>query len=90
MDPCIPRNWREFEIIYRREKTHYRIKVENPIGISRGVARVELDGILQKENEVTLKDDSQPHNVLVVLGEKPSGETDKPAAAEKQRAGSSQ
>jgi cyclic beta-1,2-glucan synthetase len=90
MDPCIPRNWREFEIIYRRDKTHYRIKVENPIGISRGVARVELDGILQKENEVTLIDDGRPHNVLVVLGEKPPGETQRPAAAEKQRAGRSQ
>ena len=79
IDPCVPRWWREFEITYRREKTTYRIKVENPLAISHGVATVELDGQLLSDDEISLTDDGQTHNVLVVLGEKPVKETSEPA-----------
>jgi len=75
IDPCIPRNWRDFEITYRRGKTQYRIKVDNPVGISRGVGRVELDGVVQPEKEVRLPDDGQPHNINVVMAE----QADEPA-----------
>ncbi|MGI8836691.1 MAG: GH36-type glycosyl hydrolase domain-containing protein [Pyrinomonadaceae bacterium] len=75
IDPCVPRWWREFEITYRREKTTFRIKVENPLGISHGVASVELDGQLLSDDEISLTDDAQTHNVRVVLGEKPAQET---------------
>jgi cyclic beta-1,2-glucan synthetase len=67
-NPCIPRHWPEYEMTYRRGKTSYRIIVENPAGVSRGVAVVELDGALQKEFEIKLIDDGRPHAVRVVLG----------------------
>ncbi|MDQ2922119.1 MAG: hypothetical protein M3R52_10985, partial [Acidobacteriota bacterium] len=70
VDPCVPRWWRDFEITYRRSRTTYRIKIENPLGVSRGVATVELDGTLQTNDEIRLTDDSQTHIVRVVLGEK--------------------
>ena len=76
VDPCIPRWWRDFEITYRRGRTTYRIKVENPLGVSRGVATVELDGALQTSDEIPLSDDGQTHNVRVVMGEKPKSEAD--------------
>jgi hypothetical protein len=66
----VPRWWRDFEITYRRGHTTYRLKVENPLGVSRGVATVELDGALQKNDEFNLSDDGQTHIVRVVLGEK--------------------
>jgi cyclic beta-1,2-glucan synthetase len=72
LDPCIPRFWREFEITYRRGSTTYRIKVENPHAVSRGVATVELDGRAQSADEVALTDDGQAHEIRVVLGEKPA------------------
>ncbi len=53
IDPCVPRWWREFEITYRREKTTYRIKVENPLAISHGVASVELDGQMLTNDEIS-------------------------------------
>ncbi|HKY30654.1 MAG TPA: glucoamylase family protein [Pyrinomonadaceae bacterium] len=94
IDPCIPRWWREFEIVYRRERTTYRIKVENPAAIHRGVASVELDGIIQAGSEIVLVDDNQTHTLRVVLGERaepakgPEGE--KPAVGvESKSAGSS-
>jgi len=71
IDPCIPRFWREFEITYRRERTTYRIKVENPHSLCRGVAEVRLDGKLQPDDFIPLGDDGQVHDVRVVLGDKP-------------------
>ena len=75
IDPCVPRWWRDFDIIYRRGRAFYRIKVENPLAVSRGVAIVELDGILQTEDEIPLTDDGQ-HTVRVVLGEKAKPDKD--------------
>ena len=70
IDPCIPRWWRDFEITYRRNRTVFRIRVENPLGVSRGVATVELDGKMQSDDSFELADDGQTHIVRVVLGEK--------------------
>jgi cellobiose phosphorylase len=74
IDPCIPKAWPGYKIIYqRRGKQHanttYVIKVENPDHVCRGVARVELDGIaLAAADELTLTDDGQTHVLHVVLG----------------------
>jgi cyclic beta-1,2-glucan synthetase len=70
MDPCIPRGWREFEITYRRGKTTYRIIVDNPHSLCRGVAEVKLDGVAQSGNEVVLVGDGEQHQILVLMGEK--------------------
>ena len=68
IDPCIPRGWREFEIIYRRRKTEYHIKVENPLGVCKGIAKMKLDGKELPENEILLTDDEQIHEVQITLG----------------------
>jgi len=70
IDPCIPRLWREFEITYRRGKTTYRITVENPHSLCRGIAEVKLDGVAQSGDDIGLIDDEQTHEVRVVMGEK--------------------
>jgi cyclic beta-1,2-glucan synthetase len=69
IDPCIPRGWPGFQITYRHGDTLYRITVENPKGVCRGVSRVSLDGnLLPGEALVPLSDDGREHRVLVVLG----------------------
>lgn len=69
IDPCIPRGWKGFEITYRHGDTLYRISVENPKGVCRGVSRVSLDGtLLPGEALVPLSDDGREHRVQVVLG----------------------
>jgi cyclic beta-1,2-glucan synthetase len=74
IEPCIPRIWRAFEIDYRRgKKTLYKIKVENPLGICRGVAEVRLDGKIVSSHKILLTDDEQTHHVIVVLGEPGDG-----------------
>jgi cyclic beta-1,2-glucan synthetase len=79
IDPCVPRWWRQFEITYRRGRTTYRIKVENPAGVSCGVVSVELDGQQSENEHIALNDDGQTHEVRVIMGEKTvsaDGDTD--------------
>ncbi len=68
INPCVPRGWREFEIIYRRGATVYRIKVENPKGVSTGVVEVKLDGERLADHAIPLVDDALTHHVHVILG----------------------
>jgi cellobiose phosphorylase len=65
----VPRWWREFEITYRRGRAVYKTKVENPLGVSRGVVNVEVDGVTQAGEAITLVDDEKTHNVRIVMGE---------------------
>jgi cyclic beta-1,2-glucan synthetase len=69
IDPCIPKEWKSFEIAYRHGDTLYRITVENPKGVCRGVSRISLDGSpLPEGAPVPLADDAREHRVEVVLG----------------------
>ena len=69
IDPCIPREWKRFKITYRYGETCYRIIVENPAGVCRGVLRVTLDGIqLPAGALVPLSKDGSEHHVEVMLG----------------------
>jgi cyclic beta-1,2-glucan synthetase len=74
LDPCIPRRWPRFELVLKYRRARYEIEVQNPDGISRGVARVELDGVVAPaavqagQARLSLVDDAQTHRVRVVLG----------------------
>jgi len=69
IDPCIRKEWKRFEIAYRHGDTLYRITVENPKGVCRGVSRLHLDGtLLPGESFIRLADDAREHEVQVVLG----------------------
>ena len=70
LQPCIPRDWPRFEIALRHRSARYEIAVENPEGVSRGVAYAEVDGIALQERplRVTLVDDGATHRVLARLG----------------------
>ena len=69
IDPCIPREWKRFGIVYRHGDTVYRIEVENPNGVCRGLSSVSLDGTtLPVEGSVPLTEDGREHRVHIVLG----------------------
>jgi len=44
IDPCIPKDWKEFEVTRRWRGATYEIKVQNPGGVSKGVKTVTLNG----------------------------------------------
>ena len=70
IDPCIPRAWPGYEIDFRYHSTRYRIVVENPKGVSRGVVSSALDGaaLTGSGAAIPLVDDGAAHLVRVVLG----------------------
>jgi cyclic beta-1,2-glucan synthetase len=69
IDPCIPRSWPSYSMEFRYHSSIYKIKVENPSSVSKGVALTELDGkILAGAASIPLVDDGNVHQLRVVLG----------------------
>jgi cyclic beta-1,2-glucan synthetase len=71
LNPCIPRGWPAFEIIFRHRSAHYEITVDNPLGVSGGVVAMKIDGKVLTTNKgapIQLLDDGGTHKVQIVLG----------------------
>ena len=47
--PCIPSGWKDYEVTYRTATAEFRIAVENPDGVCRGVRSVEVDGVARPD-----------------------------------------
>jgi cyclic beta-1,2-glucan synthetase len=71
LTPCIPADWPRFEIDFRYASARYKILVENPHRVSRGVSCIELDGraLPNTDGHILLADDGRTHEVRVTLGE---------------------
>jgi cyclic beta-1,2-glucan synthetase len=67
IDPCIPKRWPGFSMTYRHGGSTFRIQVDNPRGVNRGVDRIELDGNVLVHPRVPLVDDGADHDVVVKL-----------------------
>lgn len=70
IDPCIPRNWPSFEATYKHGSSRYRIAVENPHAVCRGIIRASLDGrdIPVSPCDIALADDGSYHYARITLG----------------------
>ena len=70
VDPCIPRGWSGFSITFRYHASRYEVHVENPHGVTRGVSRVEIDGVQTAPGQAALPlvDDGATHHIRVWLG----------------------
>jgi len=69
-DPCIPCGWRGFGIAFRHATAHCGIHVENPVGVSHGIAHAQLGGVALSRSEARLRlvDDGKTHHLRVILG----------------------
>ncbi|MDO8410927.1 MAG: glucoamylase family protein [Phenylobacterium sp.] len=54
LDPCIPRHWPGFKLVYRFGAARYEIEVENRDGVCRGVAEAVLDGVRLRERPLRI------------------------------------
>jgi cyclic beta-1,2-glucan glucanotransferase len=70
VNPCIPRNWPAFEVTYKHGSSRYRIAVENPHAVCRGIIRASLDGhdISVSPCDIALADDGSYHYARITLG----------------------
>ena len=64
--PCLPADWRGFQLHYRYRQTNYHITVHQGAGIEAGVA-VSVDGAAQPGPAIALVDDQRDHQVVVEL-----------------------
>ena len=72
LNPCIPRAWPGFAMRYRHGKSSYRIAVENPHGVNRGVRSLRVDGqelpVADGVALFSLDNGGTEHTVVLVLG----------------------
>jgi cyclic beta-1,2-glucan synthetase len=71
IDPCIPRTWPRYEVVFAPTGAEYRIEVINPEGVSRGVVGIELDGTIVA-GDIPIVRDGASHVVRVTLGHGPA------------------
>jgi len=67
IDPCIPPEWPRFELTYHFGTATYRIVIENPGHMERGVAEISIDDVRSHEPRILLADDGRTHDVRVVM-----------------------
>ena len=67
LNPCIPRGWSGYEIMYRHRSSTYHVVVEHSAGFGRDVRRVSVDGRPVPDHVVELADDGRQHEVRVAL-----------------------
>ena len=68
VDPCIPKEWPGFEITRKFRGATYRIRVENPERVNRGVTSMTVDGQPVSGTVIPLFEGGT-HEVSVTLGE---------------------
>ena len=66
IEPCIPKDWKEYTIKYRWKESIYNIKVMNPEGKNTGVSKVTLDGN-EVENNIKLDGSNTVYNIEVKI-----------------------
>lgn len=65
--PCIPREWKEYKIVYLFGASKYVIKVNNHTEQNTGSVLMELDGLLVQGGELKLVDDGLEHEVVITI-----------------------
>ena len=65
--PCIPKDWKEYEIEYKYKSSVYRIKIYNKKSKNYGVEKMFLDGIEILENRILLENNGKINNVEIFM-----------------------
>jgi cellobiose phosphorylase len=68
VDPCIPKDWDGFTLSRKFRDAVYRITVENPSHVSKGVKRMVVDGRPVNGTFLPVFADGQTHVVTVTMG----------------------
>ena len=67
INPCIPGEWKEYQINYRVGKTMYHIRVENSNGANCDVEEIVMDGKKLSELKIPLRSDGKVHEIVVSM-----------------------
>jgi len=65
--PCIPKEWKEYQIHYQYGSSIYHIKVENPNGKNTGVERFICNGQEIIEKQIKLIDNGKINEISIIM-----------------------
>lgn len=68
IDPCIPKDWKEFNVTRRFRNSVYNISITNPKSVNKGVKKVLVDGKEIKGNKIPIIENEKEIIVKVELG----------------------
>jgi len=67
INPCVPTEWKEYEIDYKYATSLYKIKVKNPNHKETGVEEFKLNGEIIEEKQIKLKDDGKVYDIEIIM-----------------------
>jgi len=67
INPCVPNDWKEYEIKYKYETSLYKIIVKNPNHKETGVEKFIVNGEEIEEKQLLLKDDGEIYNIEIIM-----------------------
>ena len=68
VDPCIPGNWSHFSVVREFRGATYRIQVQNPEKVSKGILQLKVDGMTIDGNCIPFFPAGQTVSVEVTMG----------------------
>lgn len=68
IDPCIPTDWKTYQMKINIGKAQYKVVVKNDSSINRGIKKLVLNG-KEVEQGITLIDDGQKHVIEAYMGD---------------------
>lgn len=66
IEPCIPKEWKEYMIEYQYQDSKYKIKIKNPDGKNTGVTKVILNGN-EITNDIKLDGSRNEYNIEIIM-----------------------
>jgi len=67
IEPCISKNWKEYEIQYKYKTTLYKIKVKNIYGKNTGINKFLLNGEEVETKMAPIIDDGKVYNIEIFM-----------------------
>ena len=66
IDPCIPKEWKSFQVTRQWRGAEYHITVENPDRVMKGVKKIIMDH--EEVEKIMVQEKGSVHEVTVVMG----------------------
>ena len=67
LHPCIPKDWKGYQINYRFGKSLYHIRIENQDGSSNDIQEIKMNEIPLPDLRIPLQKDGGTHEIVVTL-----------------------
>ena len=67
LNPCIPKDWKEYKIHYKYKNTIYNIHVKNPNEKNTGVEQFIFNGNIIEDKKILLKENNGINDIEIIM-----------------------